>query len=399
MKKAAGVLRSLVRTSVRTARRGLAVNKLMAAMLTPPLPPQRKTRSKAGPAGEIKPEGKARPPQPAVRGPSPTRQAPSPPLQAPSPASQAQLPALPVPNPCPEGKWLAYTLQGANGRRLRYWLYLPQQPATAADGLPLVVMLHGCHQSATEFAAGTRMNLWAGRQGFAVLYPQQSASSQAQRCWKWYDRATQDGGGDVPTLVAMVAAVLAGHAIDRRRIYVAGMSAGAGMAHILALNYPQLFAAAGLHSGPAFGAGHSTVGALGVMQHGAGLRADLAVTNRLARQPAFPGMPTIVIHGEGDKAVRSINQRQLTRQSLAFNGLPADAVATVTRKAQGSRARHNAHHIEDFYGGRKLLVRVVLIDALEHAWSGGDAALRFNAAAGPDASRMMLAFFARHRRG
>ena len=68
-------------------------------------------------------------------------------------------------------------------------------------------------------------------------------------------------------------------------------------------------------------------------------------------------------------------------------------------KAQGSNARHNAHRIDDFYDGRKLLLRVARIDALDHAWSGGDPALKFNAKAGPDATRMMLEFFARHRRG
>ena len=61
-------------------------------------------------------------------------------------------------------------------------------------------MLHGCQQTATQFAQGTRMNQWAEQMGYAVLYPQQSVSAHAQRCWKWYDRATQEGGGDVPIL-------------------------------------------------------------------------------------------------------------------------------------------------------------------------------------------------------
>ena len=81
---------------------------------------------------------------------------------------------------------------------MSFWLYLPQNvPEEAvAQGLPLIVMLHGCHQTATQFAQGTRMNQWAERKGYAVLYPQQLVSNQSQRCWKWYDRATQEGGGD-----------------------------------------------------------------------------------------------------------------------------------------------------------------------------------------------------------
>ena len=382
MKKAAGLLRSLMRTSIKTARHGIAVNKLMTAMLTPSPPPKRKARARPAPST-------------AKPAPATARPASSTAKSAPPSGSSSTAP----------GKWLTSRVESAaNGRRMSYWLYLPSQvPEEAlASGLPLIVMLHGCHQTATQFAQGSRMNAWAERKGYAVLYPQQLVSNQAQRCWKWYDRATQEGGGDVPTIISMIAQVAGAYRIDRSRIYVAGISAGAGMANILALNHPHLFAAVGLHSGPVFGAGHSTVGALGVMQHGGGLRADLAVREVLARHGKFPGMPTILIAGEGDSVVWPINQIQLARQGLAFNGLAPDAAAKITHKAQGASARrtarNNAHRIDDFYSGRKLLLRVARIDALDHAWSGGDPALKFNAKAGPDATRMMLEFFARHQR-
>ncbi|UMR30685.1 PHB depolymerase family esterase [Massilia sp. MB5] len=170
------------------------------------------------------------------------------------------------------------------------------------------------------------------------------------------------------------------------------------MANILALNHPELFAAVGLHSGPVFGGGHSRIGALGVMQHGAGPRGELAIREILARRAVFPLMPAILIQGEGDKVVRPVNQQQLVQQSLLLNGLPAHTPVRTTLKT-GRGSRHNAHRIQDFYVGRKLLLRVASVDALDHAWSGGDASLAFNAAAGPDASKMMLDFFGRHRRG
>jgi poly(hydroxyalkanoate) depolymerase family esterase len=380
MKKAAGLLRSLMRTSIKTARHGIAVNKLMTAMLIPAPPPKRKARARPAPSTAKPAPATARPVSSAANA-----------KAAPPSGSSYTAP----------GKWLtSHVESAANGRRMSYWLYLPSQvPEEAlATGLPLIVMLHGCHQTATQFAQGSRMNQWAERKGYAVLYPQQLVSNQAQRCWKWFDRATQEGGGDVPTIIGMIAQVAGAYRIDRSRIYVAGISAGAGMANILALNHPHLFAAVGLHSGPVFGAGHSTVGALGVMQHGGGLRADLAVREVLARHGKFPGMPTILIAGEGDSVVRPINQIQLARQGLALNGLAPDAAAKITHKAQGASARHNSHRIDDFYAGRKLLLRVARIDALDHAWSGGDPALKFNAKAGPDATKMMLEFFARHQR-
>jgi poly(hydroxyalkanoate) depolymerase family esterase len=283
------------------------------------------------------------------------------------------------------GKWLSAHVLTITGQRMRYWLYLPNR-LSAPEGL--IVMLHGCHQTATQFAQGTRMNLHAEKAGYAVLYPQQLTSHQAQRCWKWYDRATQAGGGDVPTIIGMIHKVLRDYPIDRRRIYVAGISAGAGMANILALNHPGLFAAMGLHSGPVFGAAHNTLSGIGIMQHGAGLRADSSAYELLQRQAPFPGMPAILIQGQSDTVVRPVNQAQLMRQGVLLNRLTGPA--KITHKPRS--------RMHDFYVGRKLMLRAVLVEQLEHAWSGGDPALAFNAKAGPNASKLMLDFFARHQR-
>jgi poly(hydroxyalkanoate) depolymerase family esterase len=268
------------------------------------------------------------------------------------------------------------------------------------DGWPLVVMLHGCHQSATQFAQGTRMNHLAEAKGFAVLYPQQSVTVQAQRCWRWYDRTTQEGGAETDALASLVGSVCERYPIDRRRIYACGLSAGAGMAAILALNHPELIAAVALHSGPVFGAGHSPIGALHVMRHGAAAHADAAISGLLMRRPAapLPPMPALLIQGEDDQVVDPVNQRQLARQWLQLNGLPAGPATRVAVKPAGRGGSRNAHEIHDYLVGRKVVLRVVRILGLGHAWSGGDPAHAFNAKAGPDASRMVLDFFGRHRR-
>jgi poly(hydroxyalkanoate) depolymerase family esterase len=305
--------------------------------------------------------------------------------------------------PVAPGKWLAAHIAlpqqagQAPGRRMAYWLYLPDQPAPAR-GWPLIVMLHGCHQSATQFAQGTRMNLVAEQKGYAVLYPQQLASAQAQRCWRWYDQATQQGGGDTALLAALVAKVAAQHGVDMRRVYACGLSAGAGMAAVLALNHPELIAAVGLHSGPVFGAGHTPAGALHVMRHGAAAHAD-AIHGVLRSRPGFPGMPALLVQGEDDHVVRPVNQQQLTRQWLLLNGLPLSARPAVTSKEATRNGSRHAHTIHDYAAGRKVVLRVASIAGLGHAWCGGDAEVAFHAAAGPDASRMMAAFFALHRRG
>jgi poly(hydroxyalkanoate) depolymerase family esterase len=335
-----------------------------------------------------------------------------------APRKQAERPVAPTP-PAP-GKWMASYYSGLSEqggltmRRMHYWLYLPEAPAPASflasaltpavgaapaapPPMPLIVMLHGCDQSATQFAEGTRMNQVAGRLGYAVVYPQQSIGSHPHRCWKWYDRATQQGGGDVGMITGIVHKVMERYRIDRSRIYICGMSAGAGMANIVALNHPELFAALGLHSGPVFGAGHSAIGALTVMQRGAGLRADGAIADALQRHPeGVTGLPTMLIQGEADTVVRPVNQVELARQAMLVNQLPAGSVEEVVHKPAGRGGY--AYQVRDVYRKRKVMLRVARIAELPHAWSGGDARLAYNSAQGPDASKMLVSFFARHRR-
>jgi poly(hydroxyalkanoate) depolymerase family esterase len=318
-------------------------------------------------------------------------------VSRPAPAPDLAAPRLP-------GKWMAFSYSSlADGgklpaRRMPYWLYIPANAPTGA--MPLVVMLHGCEQSAEQFARGTRMNALAEEKGFAVAYPQQSLRGHPNRCWHWYERATQDGGDDVRLMAGIIDKICAAYPIDRGRVYAAGLSAGAGMANILALRHPERIAAVGLHSGPVFGAGHSKAGAYSVMQLGASHVAEHAIRTLVAGGARFPAMPAILIQGREDRIVRRINQEQLEAQFRLINGLGADSAAPPVDKpgrASGKRQSH-AYRIRDYRRGRKLLLRVCDIAQLEHAWSGGDCSLKYNACAGPDASRMMWDFFSRHRR-
>ncbi|WP_426212049.1 extracellular catalytic domain type 1 short-chain-length polyhydroxyalkanoate depolymerase [Massilia sp. TWP1-3-3] len=379
-------LRGLLRAGKQQQR---TVSRALSALLAVPKPAP-KAKAKAIPKPKPKPTPKPKS-APAKKA------APARPKAAPArPTRTALDPVAPA-----SGKWLAshYTGQPDHGagamRRMSYWLYIPDTPP-ARTGLPLVVMLHGCDQSATLFAQGTRMNHWAEKQGYAVLYPQQSVSAHPHRCWKWYDRATQHGGGDVSLIVGIVNKVAGTYPIDRARIYICGISAGAGMANIVALNHPDLFAALGMHSGPLFGAGHSTVGALGVMQHGASSRVDSAIAEVLFKRPGFPPLPTILFQGEEDTVVRPVNQAQLTRQAMLLNRLPHGSPVDMSSKV-GTKSSH-PYRVHDVYSDRRLMLRVAQIAELKHAWSGGDERLSYNSGAGPDASKMLLDFFSKHRR-
>ena len=286
-------------------------------------------------------------------------------------------------------------------RRLLYWLYIPAK--AAAKPLPLVVMLHGCRQSAADFATSTRMNALAERKGFAVLYPQQSVAQDANRCWPWYKVATLHGQGDVAVIAAMVEKFSARHGFDRSRTYVAGLSAGSGLAALLALRYPALFAAVGLHSGPVFGVADSALSAYRVMQSGsaAALSAAAQAVEAQALLMQGAGMPAILLHGSRDAVVRRVNLQQLTQQFAVLNA-PLTGRALPVPKIYPERAGRKPRlgwTALTYYAGRKPQIVSCEVSGLGHAWSGGDASVPFSDAKGPDASAMMWAFFARHKRG
>lgn len=290
----------------------------------------------------------------------------------------------------------------AAAQRMLYWLYLPSgATARPAAPRPLVVMLHGCQQTAADFATATRMNELAERKGFAVLYPQQSASAGAPLCWPWYQRDTQQGQGDVSRIVAMIAQVQRQHGLDASRTYLAGLSAGAAMATIVALRHPELIAAVGLHSAPVFGTSDSPMSAYRAMQHGSGMAYREAAREFSRASPQFPGMPALLIQGKRDPVVQRINVEQLAAQFLVFNAALIGQAEPVLRSHAarlGGRRPHHAYNTVTYHAGGKAELVLCEIDGLGHAWSGGDASVAFSAPEGPDATLLMWNFFAQHQR-
>lgn len=240
-----------------------------------------------------------------------TRRAPTPAASVRSAKRTRTAHAARAASDTPPGTWLrSFHSAGPSAGRLvnhlAYALYLPAAPAATA-ALPVVVMLHGCKQTAESFAAGTRMCRLAERAGFAVLFPEQAKTAHAHRCWHWHGDATQS---EAAAVVSLVDAIVRHHGFDRDRIYVAGLSAGAGLAAALAIRYPERFAAVGLHSGPAIAPPSSAMAAMSLMRRG--IRDDpLDALDACADVASYPGMPALVVHGALDTVVTDRNATQL----------------------------------------------------------------------------------------
>jgi poly(hydroxyalkanoate) depolymerase family esterase len=279
----------------------------------------------------------------------------------------------------------------------RHWmLYEPTR--RRARAAPLLVMLHGCQQGAEEFAAGTRMNEAAEEAGVLVLYPEQTSSANALRCWNWYAAHDPDNPkGDAALIVAMTREVMETHRIDPTRVYVAGMSAGGAMAALLARDYPTLYAALGVHSGVPAGLASDVFSALRLMSKGPGPNHVDAV--RLRRDAHGPAVPTIVFHGDQDDTVHPANGEAL--HALGALGEPHPAwpmalgVEEVTTDADGGQ-RGYTRSVAFGQGGvswRELWI----VHGAGHAWAGGNGDEAYTDEHGPDASREMLRFMLQHR--
>jgi poly(3-hydroxybutyrate) depolymerase len=280
-----------------------------------------------------------------------------------------------------------------------YLLYLPRGYHRWSRR-PLVIFLHGCRQTPEELAAGTRICERADANGWLVLMPRQSDKANPWSCWNWFDAATVAGHGEAAIVMAQLAAVRLTHRVHPRRIFVAGMSAGGSLAATLGVRHPDTFAGVFVHSGLACGAASSPAAAISVMSRGADT--DTKETGAAARTAAGGRVrvPLLGVHGEEDRIVARVNAFQLVRQFLALNGRetvegdrrelpPPDTESFV------GLPEEREMHVADYRDGAGLVVRLVRVPGLGHAWSGGDESYAYNEAGAPDSTAMLEAFVER----
>lgn len=291
-----------------------------------------------------------------------------------------------TPPPPGAGDWSLGLAVGASGAR-RFRLYRPPG-VKFGERLPLIVMLHGCGQDANAFATSTRMNRIAQRERFLVLYPEQDRLANPQGCWNWFDTSSGRAYGEAGLIMQAIDQVCLLHPVDATRVAIAGLSAGASMAALLASRHPGRFRAVVMHSGIPPGTAHSTLSALGAMHGHRG-------TKPLAATP--PGMvaswpPLLVIHGDADRVVSPNNGRAAVQAWADAAG----ARAGVERSFQ--RGQRYPMVVTDFKRKGSIVATLVAVSQLAHAWSGGAASQQYSDGQGPDASRMVWAFASRQFR-
>src|SRR3954469_8931700 len=324
------------------------------------------------------------------------------------------VPAPPAPSAFETARLIA--LEHHDGRRARpVHVYAPPDldPAVPA---PLVVMLHGCTQTAASFSAGSLMNRTADRHGFLVAYPEQSTEENPSRCWNWFSPSHQargageagavagaGGAGEPASIAGAVRAVAeAEHrwTVDPARVFVAGMSAGGAMAAAMAATYPDVFAAVAIHSGLAYGSARTLPAATQAMRRGGPDPEAQGHAAFAAMDGAARVVPALVIHGTADAVVDPVNAEHAVRQWMATNRRAAGGAyepdlhrpdATVRDDGSGARPFSRRTWLD---ARGHIVQELIEIEGLGHAWSGGSAGASYTDPRGPSASDAIHDFFA-----
>jgi poly(hydroxyalkanoate) depolymerase family esterase len=211
---------------------------------------------------------------------------------------------------------------GSNPGNLRMFAFVPdnlQQPRA------LVVVLHGCGQTAAGYDIGAGWSTLAKHCGFALLMPEQQLANNANGCFNWFNSDdTARGQGEAASIREMIARMSADHDIDPRRVFVTGLSAGGAMTSVMLATYPEVFAAGAIIAGLPYGVASNMREALTGM-HGSRVHSphDLGEFVRKASHHKGKWPKLSVWHGSVDRVVNPANADEILKQWLDVHGLPA----------------------------------------------------------------------------
>ncbi|MCM2281449.1 MAG: PHB depolymerase family esterase [Bdellovibrionaceae bacterium] len=300
---------------------------------------------------------------------------------------------------------MTYAEYSHDGVTRRYALFSPPSTLSSPGPRPLLVLLHGCNQTAETFAQSTRMNELAIRENAFVLYPEQSDKAHPLRCWNWFDprnHTREASASERAWLASLITSISTSLKTNPSKTFIAGLSAGAAMTVNMLSCHPDLFAAGAVFAGVPFAAAHEPTEGLKAMKSGTSVSPSLSAKKAFDCGERAQGKPVSVFiaQGDADPVVDRINATQILKHFEALNDLRDDSQAngsfsfqSIRTKAGKGRRGQLAHALLNYKGQNDASAKLLQVKKLGHAWSGGQSGLPFSEPRGPSASDMMWEFF------
>ncbi len=280
--------------------------------------------------------------------------------------------------------------------------YLRYVPSTYKAGteVPLVVALHGCSQTAAQFAVSTKLNQMAEKYNFIVIYPQQSTTRQIIMCWSFFS-STSRNSTEPKMIVNMVNQVKSKYSIDNDQVFVCGFSAGGAMASTLALCYPDVFAAASIASGMMHNSCNMMTYATAMLYGSSNSPTSTGRSAYSAAGSKAHVIPVITFHGLSDTTVNVVNSYQVMTQFATFNDLADDGTLNSSIRGDSDKQTTTPTYIHyEHYdaNGDVIMERYVvteLVGIYAHVWHGGDGISYNSPTSTIDQTQLMLDFWFR----
>ncbi len=251
---------------------------------------------------------------------------------------------------------------GSNPGNLSMYVFAPDERPAAPS---LVVALHGCSQTAVEYASHSGWRELADRYGFVLVLPEQKVVNNVNRCFNWFqDTDIRRDRGEALSVRQMVDHATSTYGVDSAQVFVTGLSAGGAMTAALLAVYPDVFAAGAVLAGVPYGCAVSLPSALTCMDPG-GDRTPAQWAQQV--RDAFPGYagphPRVAIwHGTADTVVSPANAGESRDQWVGVHGL--STTPTSTDILPGSNSDTSREVYADAAGHR--LVEVYRVEGMAH---------------------------------
>jgi poly(hydroxyalkanoate) depolymerase family esterase len=211
---------------------------------------------------------------------------------------------------------------GSNPGALKMFSFVPEN---LQEPPALVVVLHGCGQTAAGYDLGAGWSTLAKHFGFALLMPEQQSPNNGRGCFNWFNpEDTTRDSGEASSIRQMIARMVSDIGIDRHRIFVTGLSAGGAMTSVMLATYPEVFAGGAIIAGLPFGVANNVSEALsGMFQSPSRPASELGdlVRNASNHQGRWPKLS--VWHGSADRTVNPANADEIIKQWLDVHQLPS----------------------------------------------------------------------------